>query len=71
MAQSQQGGNRPIAVGDMKIRDLGGNSVGVTLDRNALEEMEIVDEDGDLTGEYWARQIIYENGDVELSLKDE
>lgn len=62
---------RPVAVGNMKIRAIGGSSIGITLDRDGLEELEIVDEDGELTGDYYAHQVIREDGTVELSLKDE
>ena len=66
MATSQEKG-KPLYVGDMKIRDLG-NSVGVTLGRRALEDLGVVDEDGELTGDYYARQVIREDGSIEVSL---
>lgn len=68
MATRQNDGERLVSVGNMKIRDLGGNSVGITLDRDGLEELEIVDENGELTGEYYARQSISSDGRVELSI---
>lgn len=68
MATRQNDGERLVSVGNMKIRDLGGNSVGITLDRDGLEELGLVDDDGELTGEYYARQAIHGDGRVELSI---
>lgn len=61
---STQTHGEPVSVGKMKLRDLG-NSYGFTVSKDALDELGLLDEDGDLVDEeIEARQNAYDCGRV-------
>ena len=45
-----------------------GNSVGQTFDKEALRALGVVDDDGHAIEDVDARQVIYEDGTIEISL---
>lgn len=45
-----------------------GNSVGQTFDKEALRELGVIDEDGHAVEDVDTRQIIYEDGRIEISI---
>jgi hypothetical protein len=56
-----------LSVDCRSLRDMG-NSVGQTLDKEALRELGVVDEDGHALEDIQARQIIYASGRVEIQI---
>jgi len=48
-----------------------GNSVGQTFDKEALRELGVIDEDGHAVEDVDARQVIYEDGRIEISIDTE
>jgi hypothetical protein len=56
-----------LSVDVRKVRDIG-NAIGQSLDLNALRELGIVDENGELTEDITARQIITDDGTVKIDL---
>jgi Holliday junction resolvase RusA-like endonuclease len=56
-----------LSVDCRSIRDLG-NSVGQTFDLDALRELGVVDDDGNVIDGVDARQVIYEDGRIEVTL---
>jgi len=56
-----------ISVDSRPIRDIG-NAIGQSLDRGALRELGLVDDDGDLVDDLEARQKIRSDGVVEIQL---
>lgn len=61
---SQKGGGRAVAISSMKLRDLG-NSYGFSVSKDALEKLDLLDEDGDLVDEnIHVRSTVHEDGRV-------
>jgi len=56
-----------ISVHSRPIRDIG-NAIGQSLDIDALRELGLVDDDGELVEEITARQKIRSDGVVEIQL---
>lgn len=60
-------GDKILSVDSRPLRDMG-NSVGVTFDKKALRELGVVDEDGNAVDDVDARQVINQDGRIELTI---
>jgi hypothetical protein len=60
-------GDKILSVDSRPLRDMG-NSVGNTFDKSALRELGVVDDEGNAIDGVDARQVIYEDGRIELTL---
>lgn len=67
MSQRTSGRKRPLTIDHMKLRDLG-NSYGFTVAKDALEELDLLDDDGELVDEPRVRSTTYEDGCVEYEI---
>lgn len=64
---SEDHGGKILSIDSRKLRNLG-NAFGFSIDKGALEDLGAVDENGDLAGEFDARQIVHDDGTVEFKL---
>ena len=56
-----------LSVDSRPLRDMG-NSVGVTFDKDALRKLGVVDGEGNAVDGVDARQIINQNGQIEVTI---
>lgn len=56
-----------LSVDSRPLRDMG-NSVGNTFDKDALRKLGAVDDEGEAIDGVDARQVIYEDGRIEITL---
>jgi hypothetical protein len=58
-----------LSVDCRPIRDIG-NSIGISLKKTALEELGVVDENGDVVDESECRVVITDDGKITITLPD-
>lgn len=63
-----QQSNRLVSVDSRPLRDVGNGTFGVSIDKDALRELGLVDDDGEISDDVSARQEIRENGEVRIEL---
>ncbi len=67
MSRESQTGGKVISVDSRPVRDIG-NAIGCSLDKQALRELGLVDDNGELVDDVRTRQTITDDGKVQFDL---